>query len=76
MADRQQRVFVFLVAVIVAGLVAIATLAGRSGDSCEEWQAAYEAADVEGATGTLQFVNMGPLAELVESRPEGCPVPD
>jgi hypothetical protein len=71
----RQRVFIFLVAVVVAGLVAIATLLGRSGDSCEEWQQAYENADVEGATGTLQFINMGPTAELEAARPPGCPIP-
>ncbi|HYO61353.1 MAG TPA: hypothetical protein VEU29_05590 [Actinomycetota bacterium] len=70
-----QRVFVFLVAVIVAGLVAIAILAGRSGDSCEKWQAAYEEADVDGATGTLQFINQGLTAELMARRPDGCAVP-
>lgn len=70
-----QRVFLFLVAVIVAGLVAIATLAGRSGESCEEWQAAYEEATVEGATGTLQFINQGPTADLEARRPDGCEIP-
>ena len=75
MARPQQRVVLFVVAVVVAGLVSFATLAGRSEQSCEEWQAAYEAANVEGATGTLQFINMGPLAELEESRPEGCAIP-
>lgn len=69
-----------LVAVTAAALVSTILLLGGDGESCEEWQERYEAAlgsmGVEpGATGTLQFINMGPPAGLEEARPEGCATP-
>lgn len=69
-----------VVAVAAAALLSAALLFGGDGDSCEEWQARYEAGlesfGIEGgATGTLQFINMGPLAGLDESKPEGCAMP-
>lgn len=66
----------FLVAWVLAGLVVVAVASG-GGDSCEEWQERYEAArPPDGAVGTLDFVNMGPLAELRAERPDGCPIPN
>lgn len=68
-----------VVAVAAAALVATAVLLG-GGDGCEEWQERYEAAlesmgAPPGGSGTLQFINMGPLAGLEESKPEGCATP-
>lgn len=63
----------FLVAVIFVGLLVVAVDRSRE-RSCEEWQERYEELDA-GPTGTLDFVNQGPLAEHEESRPDGCPTP-
>ncbi len=82
MAGRKRWIVSFLAAAALAALVVIAVVSGVGGaDACEEWQeryvAAYESfglAPGEG-TGTLQFVNEGPLAGLDQARPDGCPEP-
>ena len=67
----------FLIGVVFAGLVVVAVDASRDGDSCAEWQERYRAAaPPSGGAGALDFVNMGPLAELRADRPEGCAIPD
>jgi hypothetical protein len=79
--DRSKQWIVSVaVAAAAAALVATAVLLGGGDDSCEEWQERYEAAlesmgAEPGMTGSLQFINMGPLAGLEESRPEGCATP-
>ncbi|HEX2294771.1 MAG TPA: hypothetical protein VHN37_05620 [Actinomycetota bacterium] len=85
MLGRTRWVVSFLVALSTAAVLSAATLArddGGGDDACEEWRRRYEAAfesvgiDPESVgTGTLQFVNLGPLAGLEESRPEGCAPP-
>lgn len=73
---RLSRGNVALLAVVVlAGLLVLAIDASRDGGGCDEWQERYEAAAPDGATGTFDFVNIGPLAELRAERPEGCPIP-
>lgn len=74
MVGTRQRIFLFLVAVVIAALVSIATLAGRSGRSCEEWQTAYEEANGGVPAGALQFINQGPMTDLEARRPPGCEV--
>lgn len=64
----------FLVAVMLAGLVVLAVDAGRD-RACERWQESYAEMD-SGVTGTLDFVNEGPLADLRRRRPAGCAFPD
>jgi hypothetical protein len=72
---RSQRILVFLIAVGIAAGVMVATLAGHSGDLCTRWKETYRAFEgIEGG-GTLQFVNLAPGVDSMDTRPEGCQAP-
>lgn len=76
---RSQTLVSFLVAGLVAALVITAVVMARPSDEdeCAGWQERYRAALEAGggAGGMLDFVNMGPMAELEAQRPDGCEVP-
>ena len=75
---RRQVWRTVLVAAIVAELFVLLVVAidAGKGDACERWQEQYEAAARSGGSGgTLDYVNLGPLADLRRQRPEGCEVP-
>ncbi len=68
-----------LAAVVLFGLVGLALFVTPSSDeaACRAWQQRYRAATPPAdSSGALETISLGPLAELRESRPEGCPVPD
>ncbi len=67
---------VLVVAIVAELFVLLIAIDAGKGDACERWQEQYEAmGGTEGAAGTLDYVNLGPLADLREQRPEGCPIP-
>ena len=76
---RSRTLWSFVAATVVAALVVAAVVSSRpSGeDECLRWQERYRAALEAGggAGGTLDFVNMGPMAELERDKPEGCETP-
>ena len=76
---RSQTLWSFVVATAVAGLVVASVLLARpsAAEECDRWQERYRAAREAGggAVGTLDFVNVGPMAQLEAERPNGCEVP-
>ena len=66
---------IILVVVIVVALLGFVIWQNRK-DACETWQRQYEElVDQGGGGGILDYINLGPLAELRDQRPEGCHTP-
>ena len=73
----ESRVLTFiLVGVILMALLGFAIWKNRD-DACEKWQQEYADMVAEGGgTGALGLINLGPVAELEDRRPDGCATPN